>query len=294
MKNNKTKITAIVLNWNNYTETSECVKSLKQLEFSGLDIVVVDNGSIDDSVEVLESRFTDINIISNSENLGFSGGMNVGIRYAQRMNSDYVWILNNDIKILDENLLNSLYDNIESITDCMMISPKINNETGETWFEQGTVDRSKGKSFHIKSRRDCKLVKTDYVPFCCTLVDLDLANEIGLLDEGFFLYLEDVDYCLRTMLSGYEIYTDLSRTAIHSVNSSTGPGLSPLPTYYQSRNKLRIIRLYCKKRAYLFYIWWVLKAIVDRIINGEFESIISLLTGVIHGIVNRKGKGPYP
>src|SRR3990172_12729722 len=97
----------VILNWNRADDTIECLKSVSKLSITGykLSVVVVDNNSTDDSIKKITNNNSDTNIIKNKENMGYSGGNNVGIRHALKNNADYIMVLNNDT-LLDTDLMN--------------------------------------------------------------------------------------------------------------------------------------------------------------------------------------------
>ena len=95
--NKEPKIYIVIINWNGYVDTYECVESLQKISYKNFEIVIVDNGSDTKDVLKLEDKFEKVIVISNNNNLGFSGGNNIGINYALKQNSDFILLLNNDM-----------------------------------------------------------------------------------------------------------------------------------------------------------------------------------------------------
>jgi len=92
------QVCCVVLNWNGWADTLECLSALKECRYPSLTIIVVDNGSTDDSAARIKSAHPDILVLESGSNLGFSGGNNIGIRHALATGANYVWLLNNDTK----------------------------------------------------------------------------------------------------------------------------------------------------------------------------------------------------
>jgi GT2 family glycosyltransferase len=118
------KVHIIILNWNQREMTVDCLNSLKKLDYADVEIVLVDNGSTDDSIEVIKENFPEITLIENKENLGVAGGRNVGFRYALQGSADYVLFLDNDT-IVDKNFISELVKVGEDHKDAGIITGKI-------------------------------------------------------------------------------------------------------------------------------------------------------------------------
>ncbi|MCR4287544.1 MAG: glycosyltransferase family 2 protein, partial [Deltaproteobacteria bacterium] len=118
------KVFVIVLNWNGYQDTIECVESLKGVDYPDLEIIIIDNGSIDDSVEVLRRRFPALLVLETGRNLGFAGGANFGIRRALNDGADYVIVLNNDT-VVDEGFVRELVEAAREHKDAGILCSKV-------------------------------------------------------------------------------------------------------------------------------------------------------------------------
>ncbi|ELZ87910.1 glycosyltransferase family 2 protein [Haloferax volcanii] len=294
------KVTAVILNWNDSERTLFCVESVRDCQYSNLDLIVVDNGSTDNSKQQLESQLRQENLIINEENLGFAGGMNCGISEALADGTDYIWILNNDIVIEDSGIVQQLVDVFESNDEVGIVSPLVRKHpmTEQVWFSRGEVNFSNGDVGHSNidiSSINRELLQSEYVPFCSPLIRSEIFDEIGLISEDYFLYYEDADYCQMVVNEGYRIVTAVNSVIFHEVNVSSGGMFSPLFSYYRARNRW----LFSKKHGnenfnVLLYLWWVFKAISHRILYQEFASAKAILQGTLHGLAGKSGKGPYP
>ena len=106
---NHGKVAIIILNWNGKKDTLECLESVRKIDYQNFEVIVVDNGSSDDSLKAIQSKYPEICILETGENLGYAGGNNFGMRHALQNGADYILILNNDI-IVDSQLINSFID----------------------------------------------------------------------------------------------------------------------------------------------------------------------------------------
>ncbi|MCK5413515.1 MAG: glycosyltransferase family 2 protein [Candidatus Pacebacteria bacterium] len=237
------KVYIILLNWNNEEDTIECVESLKKINYNDYKIIVVDNGSEEESISKIENKYPDLFIIKNKNNLGFAGGNNVGIKYAINNDADYVLLINNDTTV-DENFLAELVKVGEADKGNGLIGSKIYfySEKNRIWFAGGKVNWLKNKGTHIgldeidKKQYD-KIKEVDYLTGCCLLVKKEVIEKIGVLEEDYFLYYEDTDFSLRAQNVGYKcVYVPESKI-YHKISRSTKPG-SASYIYYHVRNGL--------------------------------------------------------
>jgi GT2 family glycosyltransferase len=254
-------IYAIVLNWRQYELTSRCLHSLLELNYVDCRIVMIDNGSDDGSARRLQEEFgSSIIFISNSENLGFAGGNNVGIRYALEQGANYVLLLNNDT-IVDADFLRPLVEALEKDKQVGAATPKIYflEESGERrlWAAGGRVSMWLGLSGNrgrgeIDVGQFDKLEEVAFGSGCCLLMRREVLEQVGLLNEAYFAYYEDLDWCYGARAKGYKIlYVPRSKiwhaagASSKSPSSSDGEGaLSAFVYYLVTRNHLWFIRTY--------------------------------------------------
>lgn len=297
-------VSIIVLNWNNYEDTAECLESINILSYPNYDIVLVNNGSRDGSGQRLEEEFTDITTIHTSENLGFAGGMNTGIKYALDQDSDLVWLLNNDVIIQDDDCLENLVKDINQNEQIGMLSPLVRHypDTDTIWFAQGKIDWATGDGRHnIDYPNDAmstsKIIYNEYIPFCSVLIRTDIFDSVGLLPESYFFYFEDADFSLRVRKKGYKLATDTDTEIYHKVGHSTTQ-LTPVKLYYLYRNTL-LFSLNHKTKIDIpsfpvSIVHRVITNFASRLAAQKYEEAYAILLGAIHGIQKKTGKGPYP
>lgn len=205
------KTSVVVLNWNGREMTAECIRSIIAMDARNYDIVVVDNGSRDGSVEYLHNEFPQITVLPQKHNLGFAAGSNVGLRYALAADHQYALLINNDTKV-DVHFLKALVDEAERVPDAAMFSPKIYfyDLPDRFWWAGGTftlwtgipkhVGRKKVDSGQYDSPRPI-----DWATGCAVLIRCDVLREIGLFDEKLFGNGEDLDLSVRMRCAGYDI-----------------------------------------------------------------------------------------
>lgn len=243
MSKNTNKVAIIILNWNGYKDTFECLKSLEKVTYKRLNIIVIDNGSDNNDCLTLQNEFPQIELIVSNENLGFTGGTNLGIESAMRNKPDYILLLNNDTTV-EPDFINHLLEVFNQHENVGIAAPLINYyyEPKKIWTEGGKISRIRGSGF-ANSDRLIERIRFDYksvsfVSGCCMLIKTQILDEIGLFDENYFLYIEDVDFCKRVIDARYSIFVSSQSQIYHKVSSSTNKNLTQLPLYYATRNRL--------------------------------------------------------
>ncbi|HEY2967154.1 MAG TPA: glycosyltransferase family 2 protein [Casimicrobiaceae bacterium] len=262
----------VVLSWNGQTDTLACLESLQQLHYAERRVVVVDNGSTDGSVDALrsaESRLA-IEIIEAGRNLGYAGGNNLGIRYALDRGADFILILNNDTTV-DAMLLDELVGAAERHPEAGCFGPWIfyMDEPERLWFTRSEWDSTvsaftaPGKG-RIASELPDETTNTKYVCGAALFFRADVARDIGLLDERFFLVYEDSDWGFRARRAGFECLMVPAARVWHKIGTSFGSEASPLRAYFSSRNKL----LWAEKNVSRREWWRILRGALRRLYPG--------------------------
>jgi hypothetical protein len=251
-------VAVIIVNWNGLEDTLNCLSSLGKIRHKGIniEIIVVDNGSRDGSAAEIRRIYPDVTLIEKRDNLGFSGGSNAGIRKAIADKADYFWLLNNDTSVDPDALeqLVSVFRDPENGIAGSKIYFAAGHEyhhdrysSGDLgkviWYAGGMIDWKNMYASHrgvdlVDSGQYDLSVETDFITGCSMMIRKEIIHKIGLFDNGLYLYLEDVDYCLRAKAAGFRLIY-VPRSVIWHLNagSSSGPG-NPLQEYYQTRNRL--------------------------------------------------------
>jgi GT2 family glycosyltransferase len=272
-------IAVVILNWNGYQDTIECLRSLSNVKYGNLQIIVVDNGSDNEDYLKLQTEFPEINLVLSKENLGFTGGNNLGIEFAMKNKPDYFLLLNNDTTV-ESDFIDYLLEIFNKHKNVGIAAPKINyyHEPKKIWTEGGKISRFRGSGFAYSERYD-KGIETEYrnvtfVSGCCMLIKREVLDKIGLFDINYFLYVEDTDLCKRTLDAGFKIYVAYRSKIYHKVSNSTNKDLSGLPLYYVTRN-----RLYFSKKNYsktnLIAFFYILITMLIKSIGWIFQGNIN-------------------
>ncbi|MFC1700533.1 glycosyltransferase family 2 protein [Patescibacteria group bacterium] len=298
------KVFVIILNWNGWRDTLECLKSLKQNNYWNYKIVVVDNGSTDNSLDRLQDIDSDkrISLLPIGTNLGFSGGNNIGIKYALKNGADYILLLNNDTKV-DKYFLSELIKQAEGDRNGGLFGPKIyyHDNPEVIWFAGGKININpfEVNGTHIglnkpDSEKYNQIKKVDYITGCCFLIKKEVIDKIGFLDEDYFLYYEDADYCLRARKAGYKCTFVPSAKIWHKCSVGTHEGSSSY-VYYHTRNALIMARKNGSffEKIFIFKLtgWIFIKQIFKIIfIPKKREWAKSVLQGLEDFYLRKTGK----
>ncbi len=237
----------IILNWNGWHDTLECVASCKKLSYPDFRIIIVDNGSTDGSEEKLRNSLKDTEVIQTSKNLGFAGGNNIGIKYALEHAADYIWLLNNDT-VVEPETLGELVKVAEADTRVGIVGSKIllKDRPDTLHFAGGTVDLQTGITTHLGAfEKDHgqydHLTEVDYVTGSSLLIKRQVIEKIGLMPEEYFLYYEETDWCLQAKKKGYALHMAPKSRVFHKV-SATVSKVSATKSYYLTRNRLYFLK----------------------------------------------------
>ena len=208
---NLPKVFVIILNYNGRDTIKECLASVFRMDYPNFEVVIVDNDSRDGSFELAKNYFPKAHFIKNEKNLGFAAGNNIGIRFALEKMADYIFLLNNDATVFKNTLsdLIKIAQKRES-EKIGIFSPVIfKGDSKDIWFAGGKINWLRMRAEHknlpqspFKKRGG--LIKTDYVTGCAMLIEKEVFKKIGLLDEIFFLYYEDADFCWRAKKEGFK------------------------------------------------------------------------------------------
>lgn len=270
----------ILINYNGWSDTIECIESIKQSEFKDYVIYLVDNASLDDSVVRLERYISKtkekIVLIKSSVNLGFSGGNNLGIMEAKKDNrNNYFLLLNNDTLIEPSSLEELLKPFANERVDATIGKIYYAYEKTRLWYAGGILNEKILKPIHIGfNELDEGLYneqkEVSFATGCCVCLSRNCIETIGLWSEDYFLYEEDVDYSYRIARGGHKIIYVPKAIIYHKVSSSTAKTGS-LAELYQVRNRLILIRKYKHGISALFAYAVTFMIFMNRIIKREYK-----------------------
>jgi GT2 family glycosyltransferase len=298
-------IAVIIVNWNGKQDTLTCLSSLQKIDLynNNLTCIVVDNGSTDDSVQTIKKSFPNVTVLSTGENLGFTGGNNVGISYAIEHGADLVWLLNNDT-IVDKHVLlfTRAFENPQvGAAGCKIyfapghefhLDKYKEKERGHVfWYAGGVVDWDNMYASHrgvdeVDKGQYDKMEETPFITGCSFIIRSEVVKKVGMLDDHYFLYLEDLDLNVRIKRAGWKtIYVPLSIIWHVNAGSSGKPGNS-LHEYYFTRNRLLLGMRYASMRTKF--------ALLREAIRFLFTATSTRKQAVLDWIFGRFGKQYEP
>ena len=226
MKKYYPKVSIIILNWNSLEDTSKCLESLKEIKYANFEIILVDNASDGNEVDILNEKYGDmIEIIQNKENLGFARGCNVGMRYVMERGTDYILLLNNDT-LVDPEFLDELVRVAESDPEIGITGPKMYymDYPDVFWSAGGRINMYLGHWQRGEGKKDKgqfdKKETVDFIAGACMLIKRDIIERIGFLPEDYFLQWDDIDYCTAVRRNGFKCVYVPKAKIWHRVSAS--------------------------------------------------------------------------
>ena len=231
-------ISVIILNWNGIRHLGPCLDALSAQTYSPVEAIVVDNGSTDGSLEWVRTHSPGVRLIENGKNLGFGGGMNIGILAAR---GRFVMVLNNDTR-LDPGCVEALKESIEKDENYGACASKILlEEEGDRIDAAGIAicpdGLSIGRGRLEKSDLYDREMEVFFASGCACLYRREMLEDIGLFDEDFFAYAEDTDMGWRARLAGWKCIYSPKAVVFHLHSASSGP-YSHLKAYLVERNRI--------------------------------------------------------
>ena len=276
------KVSIIILNWNGKDDTVECLESLKKIDYQNYDIILVDNGSTDGSQEIIKKNYPYVKLIENYKNLGFAEGCNIGIKAST---SGYLLLLNNDM-IFDRNMINELLVVMESDKKIGLVSPKMYfyDKKNVIWSVGGILRKystwTRGYN-EIDSGQYDTVADIDFWSGCC-LIKRKVLDEVGLFDPEFFVYLEDVDLCLRIKKAGYRVVYAPKAVLWHKCHA-TSKRISDIARFHGEKNMLLLAMMhnFLTPQFILLNILHSIKLFVECMTSGRFKEAKAILKAKI-------------
>ena len=362
---NKPKLAILILNWNGWKDTIECLESVFRISYPNYQVVVIDNGSTDGSIEKIKAwtegkqealtpeathplydlshppvkkpiPYIEYNrkeaeaggnpelenslminskthlqtnpnnslnpttkypliLIQTGANLGFAGGNNVGIRYALKRRFDYVLLLNNDTMV-DRNFIEPLIKVFQMKTKIAAVGSKVYyyDKPNVINFAGGKINLWKGTAPHIginqiDNGQFNEIKEVDYIAGSSFLIKTEFIKRLGLLDERYFLYAEEVDYCMRIKKSGFKIILTPQSKIWHKISSSVGKEYSTIYLYHSTKSKILFMKKHAKIYqwgSFFFFLGVRLcKQIIICLKYNNLKGVEALLKGIIGGLL---------
>jgi len=289
------KVLIIIINYNNDKDTIECLKYLKNINYKNYKILIIDNGS-KKPLKVL--KYKNVMVKKNKKNLGFSKAANIGLKYSLENNYDYSLLLNNDT-IVEKDFLKILIKTSQSKKDFGLVSPLILYYDKPTRIWSLGLNWKYGHTHNYYLNKDIKVIKQlkksvlkfDYLSGCCLLIRNDVVKNVGFIDEAYFMYMEDMDYCDKAKKKGYTPVCNINSRIYHKVSKTAGKGeeLSKFMAYHYAKNGVLFAKKNLKGLTKINYIlnriyYFIPYNTIKLIIKGKPQNIIPAFKGFIDGI----------
>jgi GT2 family glycosyltransferase len=292
----------IIVNFNNYDDTYECVKSIESINYNNYNIVVVDNASKEDPTARLKIEFPHVSFIRNNTNLGFTGGYNTGLQKAYEFNPKYIFLLNNDT-IVSVNILSELVSFMEKNKNIGLVGPvNLYYDAKDTvCFAGGWLNRNtgivdflhKGDKF---SDLDEAVVPCNFIEGSALFLRTELVKEIGGFNDLYFLTSEESELCINVADKGHGIAVLATCSVWHKVSRSMGSE-SQLATYFIFRNKLWFVKrnaIGLSLKDILILLRYYLVCLVSfSLKKGNMAAVRGLILGVYDFIRGVSGPGRF-
>ena len=294
----------VLLNWNTAVDTIACYRSLQQLTYRRVKVLIVDNASTDDSVERIHRELPDVETVVNSENSGYAAGNNIGIKKLVADGCQAVWVLNNDtevdpaalsemVKVLDDPKVGLVGGIIYFYRD-----PQTGQEGPESraiQFASGGIFWPTGKSVNWRKPKDERQpFETTFIMGASLLVRKEVFDQIGLLPEEYFLNYEETDFCVRAGRAGWKLMIVPTARVWHKFGASMGQ-FSNRYFFYMHRNSahfmMKVAPFWAKCLFLPWYITSMLKGyVVWTFIKRRPQTRQIFLRAMVDGLTGKMGK----
>lgn len=250
----KGRVSIISINYNQAEVTFEMLESFRKVDYPDVEIIVVDNASKNRDIEEISTKYPETVFVKSDENLGFAGGNNLGLKYAT---GEYIMFLNNDTEVLPD-FLPPLIAKLSESEKIGMVCPKIRFHyqpdtiqfAGYTPINPVTI-RNKLIGYREKDRGQYNEARQSPLGHgAAMMVKKEVIDKVGPMEDSFFLYYEELDWCTRITRAGYQIWYVPESIVYHKESISTGRE-SPLKTYYITRNRILYTRRNVKGLKFL-------------------------------------------
>lgn len=293
------RVGVVIVAFNGIQLTRDCLTSLRQSTYPLAEIIVVDNGSVDGSDKILPEEFPEVRFLIQTRNRGFTGGNNVGILWCLNRSLDAILVLNNDTRV-EPRCVGQM---VQHLGAERLVAPEIRSlrdpsvligHVGEFSWTRGVLkDLCYGRPVS-DSKSTCSVV--DMAGGCCLLIPCSVFAAVGLLDDDFFLYYEDIDFLIRTKAAGFTLVYEPRAIVYHyESNASGGRRVSPLTVYYNTRNRLYV--MFKHKSAHIvFYLYFFTTRLIYTayyILRGEWSLVCAVWRGIRDFYRGRMGQGDY-
>lgn len=314
------KVSIVIVTWNGLNDTLECLESLKKINYTNYEVIIVDNASRDNTAEIVKKQFPELVVIESKENIGWSRATNVGIEYALKNGTEYFLLINNDT-VIDSDILKNFMEAKDRYPEAGIFGAKIyyHSEPNRIWAACAKWDDYISDFFDaacnkLDNREEFNQVQEiDYVNGCGMFMKREVFERVGLFDPRYFFAFEEPDICYRAKKLGFKSIFIPEAKLWHKVSRSSGGKGNALFIYFATRNGL----LWAQKNLpfslrYAFYIGVIKKffphllyskgyPIIKRLYwdilqinkNHKNRSLKAKMLGIRDFILRRTGKREY-
>lgn len=296
-------VTIIIVAWNQLEKTLACLESVARLSYPRFETILVDNGSDPPLAEAIGDRHPEVDILRLPDNTGFAGGNNAGLRRALAGPSAYFFLLNNDTELAPD-ALDHLVAAIEAAPDIGLVTAKVYYaaDRRRIWSVGNRLniflDVTGGGEGQIDNGQWDRPRDIDFAPFCAVVLRRELLETVGLLDEGFFFYYEDMDYCRRARLAGYRLRLCPAAHVWHAVSASSGGVENPLARYRLAESGGRYFRKHGRGARMLvivpFRLASAIKTTIQMLAKGRGDVVRAYWAGLFAGWRGAEAATPLP
>ncbi|MEI7628229.1 MAG: glycosyltransferase family 2 protein [Bacteroidota bacterium] len=298
----QSSVAIILVNWNGYEFTNDCILSLKKASYTNYSIVVVDNNSTDGSGLQLQLQYPEIIFLFSPENKGFTGGNNMGFEYAIQKGFDYVMMLNNDT-FVEPDFLEHLVNYLDQYPTTGAVQPRIYFNHNKSLLWNGGNGYYKGIGWPYTSGENQQprpqhliIKEMSWITGCALMVRTSILKQTGLLAQNMFMYKEDVDLSFRIKNLGYQLTYIPASIVYHIAGSSIKKKLKdkegivdPMVHYYNQRNRIWIQKKYTSwyyiPTLFLFNFFYITLIIGYFAVRRRPKKLMAVINGVKDGIV---------
>jgi GT2 family glycosyltransferase len=300
------KLAIILVNWNSFELTKDTLESLQQTTYTNYDCIVVDNGSVDGSGDLIEKTFSNSIVLKSATNKGFTGGNNIGMNYALEQGYEYIMMLNNDVAV-EPNFLEPLITKLDQDASVGSVQPLIyfHHDRNIIWNAGSTYNallgicstpdynkKDPGQLFKNKSK------KIDWITGCAFMMRASVLKKVGLLKEAFFIYYEDVDLSFRIKAAGYHLGYVPSSVIYHIAGMSQKTKekgkegfVSNKVHFLNVRNRIWCLKEHAPAWAIptltLFNTFYFFSIGFYFIFRARWQKLLALKNGIVEGLLYR-------
>lgn len=260
----------VILNYNSYNDTINCIRSVEKITYCKYKIIVVDNASKDTSVQEISRYFPQHVLIRSGRNLGYANGNNQGISYALKEGADYICILNTDVEVeadfLEKIIKNMIENNYYIAGPCICDY----DNRDEVQSIGGSIDLFRGlaqpkRSGQRYDKINKESISVNYLIGACMVIKSEVFNKIGLIPENYFLFFEETEFCLNARRNGFNLICIRDSRIFHK-RSATISKFAGLSYYFLNRNRVVFVRRNANVIQRSFFCIYILFEYLGRII----------------------------